>query len=360
MDVNNKLVYIGNSIDKIKKGGDIVNYRNLSVLSDLFKDNFVLYELRFSKNDFVKILKKLFLYPIELSPILIIKCIRVIKQIKPKWVFITTSQHGRLIKKIKKISSAKIITYFHNIEKYYAKEYLSIKMPNTILFYLMCCYNEKKTVRYSDVCICINNRDKTLLKEYYKRDCDSVIPVSLSDIFDVDLISRTKALLKKIDSKKALFVGSNFFGNTEGLSWFIENVLPYVNIKLLIVGTGMSKIFKNQEKIEVYDYVDDLSQFYLNADFVVSPIFSGGGMKTKIAEALMYGKSIIGTQEALEGYELKSSGKIFICQSKEDFIWTIENIYTKDIFYFNEDIRDIYLKYYSTENIKTRFFSLFV
>jgi hypothetical protein len=82
-------------------------------------------------------------------------------------------------------------------------------------------------------------------------------------------------------------------------------------------------------------------------------------MKTKIAEALMYGKSIIGTPEALEGYEFESSKKIFICQTKEEFIMIIENIYNNDIFYFNNDIRDIFLKYYSTENIKPRFLSLF-
>lgn len=37
---------------------------------------------------------------------------------------------------------------------------------------------------------------------------------------------------------------------------------------------------------------------------MVMPIFSGSGMKVKTAEALMYGKFLIGTKEAFEGYEI--------------------------------------------------------
>jgi len=37
---------------------------------------------------------------------------------------------------------------------------------------------------------------------------------------------------------------------------------------------------------------------------VILPIISGSGMKTKTAEALMYGKSIIGIKEAFEGYKM--------------------------------------------------------
>ena len=36
--------------------------------------------------------------------------------------------------------------------------------------------------------------------------------------------------------------------------------------------------------------VESLAQWYHDAYFVVAPIFDGSGMKTKVAEALMYGK----------------------------------------------------------------------
>jgi len=68
-------------------------------------------------------------------------------------------------------------------------------------------------------------------------------------------------LRDKAHSKQCLFVGSNFFCNTQGLAWFIKEVLPLVNISLTIVGTGMSREFKDDKKIIVRDYVDDLAPY---------------------------------------------------------------------------------------------------
>ena len=72
-----------------------------------------------------------------------------------------------------------------------------------------------------------------------------------------------------IQKHNCLFVGSNFFGNTDGLKWFIENVLPKTEIHLTIVGNGMSKAFSNSDRITVFDFVEDLSVFYKEADFVL-------------------------------------------------------------------------------------------
>lgn len=44
-----------------------------------------------------------------------------------------------------------------------------------------------------------------------------------------------------------LFVGSYFKPNVEGIIWFIDNVMPYINYSLLIIGKGMEKI-KHLEK----------------------------------------------------------------------------------------------------------------
>jgi hypothetical protein len=358
MSVKDKIVYIGTDVKELKFGGDVFNYRNEKILKDLFDRYFTKFELAGSDNILFNLLKKIFLYPKELSPLAILRFTGYIKKNAPKWVFMSTSQYGRLVPIVKKFTKTRIITYFQNIEKKYAQDYLSIKKPHTVFFYWLCSFNEYRAVKYSDICICINERDGNMLKQIYNRNYDVIIPLSIDDTFDIDK-GKMSNLHEKIHSKKALFVGSNFFGNTQGLLWFIKNVLPFVDVKLQIVGTGMSKEFKETEKMEVYDYVKDLSSFYFNADFIILPIISGSGMKTKTAEALMYGKAIIGTSEAFEGYNLSDTNKMFICQSDTDFIEAIKRIYHEDIFYFNEDVRDIFLKAYSTEKMKEKFLKVF-
>jgi glycosyltransferase involved in cell wall biosynthesis len=354
-----KILYIGTDVQVIKSGNQIVNYRNKVILKRVFGNLFFDYSLRYPTNFFCKLLNKLFLLPYELSPTKIADCVKLVKTIKPKWVFIASSQYGKLIKAIKKHSDAIIITYFHNIERVYAYDYITLKKPHTLLFYWLCRIGEKLAVTYTDICICINERDKIVMKKIYNRECNTTIPVSLNDKLAHYNFTSNPVLHQKIQSRQCLFVGSNFFGNTQGLTWFIENVLPQINIRLIIVGTGMTKAFTQSDKITVYDYVDDLSPFYFEADFIISPIISGSGMKTKTAEALMYGKAIIGTRETFEGYHLYGNDKLIICNNAEEFILCIEKIYNQDVRYYNQGVRDIFMKLYSTEKIEGKFIELF-
>lgn len=109
---------------------------------------------------------------------------------------------------------------------------------------------------------------------------------------------------------------------------------------------------KITEKISIYCDVPDLSIYFRKADFVVLPILSGSGMKVKTAESLMYGKYIIGTDEAFRGYEIDETiGRI--CNSAEDFINTINNI---DLpFKFNQASRALYEKKYSFDASLSKF-----
>jgi hypothetical protein len=354
-----KIVYIGIDIQAIKSGNQIVNYRNKIILKKIFGNLFFDYKLTYTTNLLYKLLHKLFLFPYELSPAKIVDCVKFVKNIKPKWVFISSSRYGKLIKEIKKHSDAIIITYFHNIEMIYAYDYITIKKPHTLLFYWLCRVGEKFAIEYTDVCVCINKRDTIIMKAIYNRECNSIISVSMDDKLAKYNFQSNSILHQKIQSRQCLFVGSNFFGNTQGLTWFIENILPQINIHLIIVGTGMTRAFTQSDKIAVYDYVEDLSSFYFEADFIISPIISGSGMKTKTAEALMYGKAIIGTPEAFEGYCLYGNDKLIVCNNVKEFILSIEKIYDQDIHYYNQDVREIFKKLYATEKIENKFIELF-
>jgi polysaccharide biosynthesis protein PslH len=88
--------------------------------------------------------------------------------------------------------------------------------------------------------------------------------------------------------------------------------------------------------------VDSLAEWYRNAHFVIAPIFDGSGMKTKVAEALMFGKKIIGTPEAFSGYEDVADRAGQICKSADDFVSAINSAdeMVKDS--FDTELRAIY------------------
>ena len=100
--------------------------------------------------------------------------------------------------------------------------------------------------------------------------------------------------------------------------------------------------------------VDDLSEWYLNACFVIAPIFDGSGMKTKVAEALMYGKRIIGTPEAFSGYEGIADRVGWICTTAADFVNAIEQANSSIAGSFDPALRVLYEEHYSFAAKKRR------
>jgi glycosyltransferase involved in cell wall biosynthesis len=346
MSKNNKLLYIGRNTDALAKvGGNIVRKNHEDALSLIFGNRFYKYLLTTNHNKWVSLFNKIFFnfFP-EVTLSTFFRIDRIITEVQPQIVYVESSNYGKLVKYIKKKYKVTVITFFHNIEVQLAKSYISLFNIKSWLFYFISQKNEKETVEYSDKFILLNKRDAELFENIYGKKADCLLPVAFKDVVNINMLMKNRRLISK---KECLFVGTNFRSNIEGLNWFIKNVMPFVDIELLIIGKGMSEVFLNKDRIIVMDYVEDLSNYYMNADFIIGPIFSGGGMKTKTAEAMMWGKAIIGTDEAFCGYESDNIKGLYRCNTSDEMIQAIKSIYQDKIFNFNMNIRDIYLSKYS-------------
>lgn len=322
-------LYIGEKVDKVRSGADAVNLRNYTALKRLLGPRFHHYELKHVSrlSTFVNLIKG------NAGTIKNNDYKRIFAYIKAKHittVFLWSSKLGKLARYIKtELPEVKIITFFHNIEKQYYDEETKINpsLKNRFISAIVI-KNESLAVRYSDRLITLNTRDSRLLESIYSRKSDFELPITFEDAFDADKAEKCRQLNgSKI--LKLLFVGSNFFANNAGLDWFIKNVIPYLSdVKLTIVGKGMDEVFQKSEKVIVKGYVEDLSEYYYSSDAVIAPIFHGGGMKTKTAEALMYGCPIIGSKEAFEGYDIdysKVGGRVQTQQEMIDVINRLKN-----------------------------------
>ena len=223
-------------------------------------------------------------------------------------VFVTYSRYGALVRRLKKhFAALEIVTFFHNVEVVYAYQEARTQTNilkawiSTALTYVA----EKASVRYSDKLVGLNQRDASLLKKIYHRDVDVILPTSFEDM-GADWEKGTSVH----SPLRYLFVGSAFYANIQGIRWFVEQVLPSVKGELYVVGRGIAaelEGYANQARLHIVGEVEDLREWYLRTDIVVCPIFLGSGMKTKTAEAMMYGKPIVGTREAFVGYEVDTS-----------------------------------------------------
>ena len=138
---------------------------------------------------------------------------------------------------------------------------------------------EELAARYSDVNIVLNEAERKKFEKTYSREC-RVMPICLADTANLPQCQQGHS-----HNFRILFVGGGkHIPNVEGVRWFAQEVMPLV---------------------------DKRAEFC-----VVGPIFSGGGMMTKTAEALMWGTNYLATGHALTGYEGVEESR---CDTAQEF-----------------------------------------
>ncbi len=268
-----------------------------------------------------------------------------------EYVFIDRSVFGILAKELKNNGyRGKIITHFHNVEKLYFNDKMPKRLPFRSVLLRCADINDAYACRYSDDVIVLNNRDAEQLKALYQVDVKTIIPISMPDKA-ADIKTSDELTSQKL---KCLFVGSYFTPNNEGIIWFMRNVAPHVNVEIKIVGKGMSKLkSENQELLQTIDVVSDapdLTPYFLWADVLILPIFSGSGMKVKTCESLMFGRNIIGTTEAFEGYAIYDKESGWRCNTADEYISCINDFISNPLPKFNKAARQLYLNHYSFDS----------
>jgi hypothetical protein len=357
MNLNKKIILITNKLDKNSIGGrEMLSKLNHITLKQIFKKNFFLYEIK--KKKINKFLDKIHAIGGNIDGInnLEIKKINhYIEANKISYAFINGSNLGKIANKIKS-ENLKIITFCHNVESNFFFQKLKTNFSFRNLYLCFVNYlSEFQAVKASDFLILLNKRDKELIFKFFFKKNYFIVPMSIFDQYQNN--SNKKFTLKE---KHLLFVGGDFYGNIQGIRWYINNVVPYINIKTLFVGKNLyRKDFKNKSKLFFSGYVKNLNSIYRNTLFVIAPILSGSGMKTKVAESLMHGKMVIGLKESFVGYE-KFKNKIGVeCKNSKDFVKAVNTFSSKKIINFNKNLRKIYIDNFSNHSMKIKYIEIF-
>lgn len=317
---------------ELLEGGGLVNSRNYYMAQQILGDENVESYYVHDEAHPSSLINKMFsaaLFPFGYFNGLTPKKLRTIlrKAQGFDYVFISTSVFGIIAKHLKKTGyKGIVIAHFHNVESIFYQSYISKRVPLRRII-IECAYrNDGYCMQYADRIVTLNSRDYNMLSYLHGIHKDgNIIPASIPDKFDSKKISKS---IQTSSRPKCLFVGSRINANTEGVLWFVRNVLPHVDIDFMVVGKGMAKfksVTSELENIEVVGDAPELDLYYYDADFLVMPIFSGSGMKVKTCEALMYGKNILCTDEALEGYDIDGDKFGGRCNTADEFISAIRH-----------------------------------
>ena len=123
----------------------------------------------------------------------------------------------------------------------------------------------------------------------------------------------------------AFFVGSGSSFNVLALRWLLEEILPRVQsrvpgYRLAAVGAMTSDRRIPSElaaRAEMLGRVDDLERVYRDTRVAVAPIRGGGGMKTKVVEAMARARPVVCTSVAASGIALVHRESAWIADDAE-------------------------------------------
>lgn len=260
--------------------------------------------------------------------------------------------------------SVRVIAQFHNIEADYIEvnamrfEGLSKEIFRRIETRAIR-RDEGSMVSHMDMGIFLTRRDEESCKRIYGYDGDSMILPICVDQKDL------KMLKPKENRLNLIFFGSlKFKPNQEAVLWFLRYVWKdmqnHKGLKLIIAGSEPTRDFVSEMRahrdVIIYKDYDRIEPLLPCNSLFVAPILSGTGMKTKIADALSLGIPVIGSKEAMVGYEealINDNRALNLADTPEDYISKINELYKS---YSDEDFRDISLeaikiweKFYSSD-----------
>ncbi len=223
-------------------------------------------------------------------------------------------------------SKVKISMHTHNIEHVRFKQqgrkwWWFLKMYEKLAF--NCSeLTYYKTIEDKELaCRSLNACDENGTVIYYGVDMDSM-PSEEHFKESVEWVRKKHDLN---DEKIILFNGSlSYWPNELAVKQIVEKINPLFkskisNYRIIICGKGLNDALCN--KIESIDeiiyagFVDDIDVYFKACDLFINPVIEGGGVKTKLIEALGFGKNCISYYSGSFGADQKiTNGRLRIVE----------------------------------------------
>lgn len=191
---------------------------------------------------------------------------------------------------------------------------------------------EKSLIEKVDLTVFLTKDDHDILQG----DMDYIIPYTVVPTGIPEHM--LKKIPENISSKtpiRMMFLGTlTWEPNNHGILWFLRNVMEELNqtdkVELYIIGNSPSAELKREvarfSNVVLTGFVESLDKYFDLCDVMISPIYIGSGIKTKILDAYSRGFPVIASRFSVIGIEYEADKSILLADTYEEYIQALRQL----------------------------------
>ena len=288
---------------------------------------------------------------------------KIMRQNNTSHLIVEHPYYGWLGVLLKKFYKVKLVIHSHNIES--ARFKTTGKWWWKIMWYYERCIH-----RNADFTFCINENDRRYFINNYtvKEEKTAVITFGISWNVPPAPGERQKAkdeLLKKYSLEHGtvlyLFNGAlHYAPNLNAVKNIVEKINPLfiqknISYKIIICGKGLPESLNNlsgYENIIYAGFAEDIDLYFKGVDVFINPVTDGGGIKTKLVEALGFNLNAVSTINGAIGVDEKICNGKLLLSANEDWQTFTENMLAATL--LHQSITEDFFANFYWDNIAKR------
>lgn len=290
-----------------------------------------------------------------INPIYIIRLRRIIREKKVTHLVLEHPYYGWLGVSLQRLCGVKLIIRSHNIEG------LRWKTLGKWWWPVLWRY-ERWVHRHADRSLFIQDEDRKYAIEKWSLDPERCLTMTYGLEHDSPPTPQAVAAARKQirqqygiagDEVVLCFNGAfHYRPNLDALRIILETVLPMLEemrdfrFTILICGKNIPGDLSRKDYPHVIfaGFVPDITPYLLASDVFLNPVVDGGGIKTKLVEALGHNLNAVSVQNGAIGVDPDwCNGKLLICGNED---WPAFSRLIRDAALIKADIPSVYFEHF--------------
>ncbi len=287
---------------------------------------------------------------------------KIIKEHQISHVMIEHPYYGWMAFLLKYFCKIKVIVRSHNVE--------SERFKSTgKWWWKILAYYEKWVHQMADFTFCITQEDRNYFHKNYHLPLKQSAVITYGIPFDTIPNEEEKQIARNFllnhyqlehDTVLFFFNGAlQYLPNFKAVEIIINEINPRLLLqnlkyKIIICGKGlpteMNGLKDYADKNIIYaGFVDDISVYYKGADVFLNPVVEGGGIKTKLVEALGNNLNVVSTKNGAFGVDPDVCNQKLIIVENDDWQEFVDKMIDQSS--TKSSIGDEYFQHFYWKNI---------